>query len=161
MAFFRHRHVTGFPGFPDRRKERDVIVTSLSLPGHGPARVFAERLPMCKAMAHHWGAHKARPAQLLRTWPRAKQWIFQWLEGRERDVAITSLSQVIGKANGMVRTPQASRQRQSHCRAKALCEAVQPCALHARTKGVQLSSNSPSALQKRARSQNRAVKGLR
>ena len=89
MAFFRHRHVTGFPGFPDRRKERDVIVTSLSLPGHGPARVFAERLPwakqwlttgartrrarhncsalaMGKAMAHHWGAHKVRPAQLLR-----------------------------------------------------------------------------------------------
>ena len=161
-----------------------MIVTSLSLPGHGPARVFAERLAMCKAMAHHWGAHKARPAQLLRachvqsngsplgraqgapgvTAPRlpwAKQWIFQWLEGRERDVAITSLSQVIGKANGMVRTPQASRQRQSHCWAKALCEAVQPCALHARTKGVQLSSNSPNALQKRARSQNRAVKGLR
>ena len=48
MAFFRHRHVTGFPGFPDRRKERDVIVTSLSLPGHGPARVFAERLPWAK-----------------------------------------------------------------------------------------------------------------
>ena len=87
---------------------------------------------MGKTMAHHWGAHKARPAQLLRTWPRAKQWIFQWLEGRKRLVAITSLSQVIGKANGMVRTPQASRQRQSHCRAKALCEAVQPCAFHAR-----------------------------
>ena len=116
---------------------------------------------MGKTMAHHWGAHKARPAQLLRTWPRAKQWIFQWLEGRERDVAITSLSQIIGKANGMVRTPQASRQKQSHCWAKALCEAVQPCALHARTKGEQLPSNSPNALQKRARSQNRIVKGLR
>ena len=127
----------------------------------GAPGVTAPRLAMGKAMAHHWGAHKARPAQLLRTWPRAKQWIFQWLEGRERDVAITSLSQIIGKTNGMVRTPQASRQRQSHCRAKALCEAVQPCALHARTKGVQLSSNSPSALQKRARPQNRAVKGLR
>jgi len=60
--------------------------------------------------------------------------------GRERLVIISSLSHVIGKANGTVRTPQAPRHWQSDCRVKALCEAVQPCALHARTKGEQLLS---------------------